>query len=50
MVEYMKGHEGVCFATGIEIFEWWLEQNFSEKPAPESARGELCPAISWATI
>jgi hypothetical protein len=21
-------------ATGIEIAEWWLKQNFSEKPAP----------------
>ncbi len=34
MIEYMKGHEGVWFATGIEIAEWWLEQNFSEKLAP----------------
>jgi hypothetical protein len=34
MIEYMKGHEAVWFATGIEIAEWWLEQNFTEKPAP----------------
>ncbi len=34
MIEYMKGNEGVWFATGIEIAEWWLEQNFSVKPAP----------------
>jgi hypothetical protein len=34
MIEYMKGHEGVWFATGIEIVEWWLKQNFSEKAAP----------------
>ena len=34
MIEFMKGHEGVWFATGIEIAEWWLKQNFSEKPAP----------------
>ena len=34
MIEYMKGHEGVWFATGIAIADWWLKQNFSEKPAP----------------
>src|SRR5262249_42243118 len=34
MIEYMKGHEGVWFATGIEIADWWLGQNFSEQPAP----------------
>jgi peptidoglycan/xylan/chitin deacetylase (PgdA/CDA1 family) len=34
MIEYMQGHEGVWFATGIEIANWWLEQNFSEQPAP----------------
>jgi hypothetical protein len=34
MIEFMKGHEGVWFATGVEIAEWWLKQNFSEKPAP----------------
>jgi hypothetical protein len=34
MVEYMKGHDGVWFATGLEIAEWWLEHGFStEKPA-----------------
>ncbi len=33
MIEYMKGHEGVWFATGIEIAEWWLKQGFSEQPA-----------------
>ena len=34
MIEYMKGHEGVWFATGVEIAERWVKQNFSEKPAP----------------
>jgi hypothetical protein len=29
----MKGHEGV-WSTGLEIAEWWLDQSFSEKPAP----------------
>jgi hypothetical protein len=33
MIEYMKGHEGVWFATGIEIAEWWLKQNFSHRCA-----------------
>jgi peptidoglycan/xylan/chitin deacetylase (PgdA/CDA1 family) len=33
MIEYMKGHQGVWFATGIEIAEWWLKQGFSEQPA-----------------
>jgi hypothetical protein len=33
MIEYMKGHQGVWFATGIEIAEWWLTQGFSEQPA-----------------
>jgi len=32
MIEYMKDHEGVWFATGIEIAEWWLKQGFSEQP------------------
>jgi hypothetical protein len=30
----MKGHEGVWFATGRAIADWWLKQNFSEKSAP----------------
>ena len=34
MIEYMKGHEGVWFATAIEIADWWLEQGFSAQPAP----------------
>jgi hypothetical protein len=34
MIEYMKGHEGVWFATGTEIAECWLKQHFSDKPAP----------------
>ena len=34
MIEYMKGHEGVWFATGIEIADWWLKQGFSERQAP----------------
>jgi len=33
----MKGHEGVWFATDIEIAEWWLEQSFLETPDPLSA-------------
>jgi peptidoglycan/xylan/chitin deacetylase (PgdA/CDA1 family) len=34
MIEYMKGHEGVWFATGIEIADWWLKQGFSAQPVP----------------
>jgi hypothetical protein len=34
MIEYMKGHDGVWFATGIEIADWWLKQGFSAQPAP----------------
>ena len=34
MIEYMKGHEGVWFATGIEIADWWLKQGYSEKLEP----------------
>jgi hypothetical protein len=30
MIEYMKSHEGVWFATGREVAEWWLTQNFSQ--------------------
>ncbi|MBI2534216.1 MAG: hypothetical protein HYW03_18670, partial [Deltaproteobacteria bacterium] len=34
MIEYMKAHPGVWFATGIEVAEWWLKQGFSEQQAP----------------
>jgi hypothetical protein len=37
MIDLMKGHEGVWFATDIEIAEWWLEQSFLETPEPLSA-------------
>lgn len=29
MVEYMKAHDGVWFATGLEVAEWWIDQDFS---------------------
>jgi len=52
MIEYMKGHEGVWSATGIEIAEWWLKQNFSENPrrcawprCPNSSPGEKAHAL-----
>ena len=39
MIEYMQSHEGVWFATGSEVAEWWLTQNFSQVPLPRvSAR------------
>jgi peptidoglycan/xylan/chitin deacetylase (PgdA/CDA1 family) len=34
MIQYMQGHEGVWFATGIEIADWWLQQDFCKQPAP----------------
>jgi peptidoglycan/xylan/chitin deacetylase (PgdA/CDA1 family) len=37
MIEYMKSHEGVWFATGIEIAEWWLKQGYSDNSAPVRA-------------
>jgi peptidoglycan/xylan/chitin deacetylase (PgdA/CDA1 family) len=33
MIEYMKSHEGVWFATGSEIAEWWVKQGFSAQQA-----------------
>ena len=33
MIEYMKSHEGVWFATGNEIAEWWVKQGFSAHQA-----------------
>lgn len=33
MIEYMKSHEGVWFATGNEIAEWWVKQGFSAQQA-----------------
>lgn len=29
LIQYMKKHEGVWFATGSEVAEWWLKQGFS---------------------
>lgn len=34
MIEYMKSHEGVWFATGSEIAGWWLERDFCKQPEP----------------
>ena len=33
MIEYTKSHEGVWFATGSEIAEWWVKQGFSAQQA-----------------
>jgi peptidoglycan/xylan/chitin deacetylase (PgdA/CDA1 family) len=33
MIEFMKSHQGVWFATGIEIADWWLQQDFCKQPA-----------------
>jgi peptidoglycan/xylan/chitin deacetylase (PgdA/CDA1 family) len=31
MIEYMKNHQGVWFATGLQVAEWWVTQGFSAK-------------------
>jgi peptidoglycan/xylan/chitin deacetylase (PgdA/CDA1 family) len=31
IIEYMQSHQGVWFATGIEVAEWWLKQGFSSE-------------------
>ena len=38
MIQYMKEHTGVWFATGSEIAHWWLEQDFSKISAPARPR------------
>jgi hypothetical protein len=37
MIEYMKCHEGVWFATGSEVAEWWLTQDFSQVAVPRAS-------------
>lgn len=32
LIQHMKKHEGVWFATGSEVAEWWLKQGFSSEP------------------
>ncbi|HEX2385990.1 MAG TPA: polysaccharide deacetylase family protein [Candidatus Binatia bacterium] len=39
LIQYMKSHEGVWFATGTEVAEWWLKQGFSAKPQARAAAG-----------
>jgi peptidoglycan/xylan/chitin deacetylase (PgdA/CDA1 family) len=33
LIQYMKSHKGVWFATGSEVARWWLEQGFSDRVA-----------------
>jgi hypothetical protein len=35
----MKQHEGVWFATGSEVAEWWLKQGFSRQEQARAAAG-----------
>jgi peptidoglycan/xylan/chitin deacetylase (PgdA/CDA1 family) len=38
MIEYMKSHDGVWFASGREVAEWWMQEGFSaEQQAPKRA-------------
>jgi peptidoglycan/xylan/chitin deacetylase (PgdA/CDA1 family) len=39
IIRYMKSHEGVWFATGSEVAEWWLKQGFSSELARDRAVG-----------
>jgi peptidoglycan/xylan/chitin deacetylase (PgdA/CDA1 family) len=38
LIEYMKSHEGVWFATGSEIAKWWLEKGFSADSAAQVSK------------
>jgi peptidoglycan/xylan/chitin deacetylase (PgdA/CDA1 family) len=33
IIQYMKSHKGVWFATGSEVAHWWLEKGFSAEAA-----------------
>lgn len=35
LIQHMKSHKGVWFATGSEIAEWWLKQGFSAESITE---------------
>jgi hypothetical protein len=39
LIQYMKSREGVWFATGTEVAEWWLKQGFSSQPQARAAAG-----------
>lgn len=36
VIQYINKHEGVWFATGSEVAEWWLKQGFSREVAPQA--------------
>jgi peptidoglycan/xylan/chitin deacetylase (PgdA/CDA1 family) len=38
LIEHMKSHEGVWFATGSEIAKWWLENGFSAEAAAQVSK------------
>ena len=33
IIQYMKSHKGVWFATGSDVAQWWLERGFSAESA-----------------
>ncbi len=37
IIQYMKQREGVWFATGTEVAEWWLKRGFSREQQPGRA-------------
>jgi len=38
MIQYMKEHKGVWFATGSEIAQWWLKRGFSKESVSDRSR------------
>jgi peptidoglycan/xylan/chitin deacetylase (PgdA/CDA1 family) len=39
LIKHMRQHEGVWFATGSEVANWWLEQGFSQAQRLREAAG-----------
>jgi peptidoglycan/xylan/chitin deacetylase (PgdA/CDA1 family) len=38
LIDHMKSHQGVWFATGSEIANWWLEKGFSADSSPRVSK------------
>lgn len=38
LIQYMRKHQGVWFATGSEVAQWWLKQGFSMKSIAKRPR------------
>jgi peptidoglycan/xylan/chitin deacetylase (PgdA/CDA1 family) len=44
LIDHIKQHKGVWFATGSEIAHWWLQQGFSAEP-----RASRAPKVAQAS-